>query len=138
MGLRSRVATARCAQTEVSQRLKRTPTIIAKLRRGPHMELGRMADIGGCRAVLQDLDELARVRERYERIPNRVVRTKDYIEKPKPDGYRAVHIYVRYDARLVEVRLRTRVQHEWAYTVETIAARLGREDSRPATGNANL
>lgn len=54
MGLRSCVATARCAQIEVSQRLKRTPTIIDKLRREPRMELGRMADIGGCRAVLQD------------------------------------------------------------------------------------
>lgn len=125
MGLRSRVATARCAQIEVSQRLKRTPTIIDKLRRQPRMELGRMADIGGCRAVLQDLDELARVRERYERAPDRIVRTRDYIEEPKPDGYRAVHIYVRYDARLVEVQLRTRIQHEWAYTVETIASRLG-------------
>jgi ppGpp synthetase/RelA/SpoT-type nucleotidyltranferase len=125
MGLRSRVATARCAQIEVSQRLKRTPTIIDKLRREPGMELGRMADIGGCRAVLQDLDELARVRERYERAPDRIVRTRDHIEEPKPDGYRALHIYVRYDARLVEVQLRTRIQHEWAYTVETIASRLG-------------
>lgn len=125
MGLRSRVTTARCAQVEVSQRLKRTPTIIDKLRREPRMELGRMADIGGCRAVLQDLDELARVRARYDSNSDRVVRIKDYIENPKADGYRAVHIYVRYDGRLVEVQLRTRIQHEWAYTVETITSRLG-------------
>lgn len=125
MGLRSRVATARCAQIEVSQRLKRTPTIIDKLRREPRMKLGRMADVGGCRAVLQDLDELARVCERYERTPDRIVRIRDYIEEPKLDGYRAVHIYARYDARLIEVQLRTRIQHEWAYTVETIASRLG-------------
>lgn len=125
MGLRSRVTTAKCAQIEVSQRLKRAATIVDKLGREPRMELGRMADIGGCRAVLQDLGELARVRARYDTTPERVVRVKDYIEKPKPDGYRAVHIYVRYDARLVEVQLRTRIQNEWAYTVETITSRLG-------------
>jgi ppGpp synthetase/RelA/SpoT-type nucleotidyltranferase len=74
-----------CSQIEVSQRLKRIPTIIDKLHREPGMNLGRMADIGGCRAVLRDLDEVKRVQSRYAG-DTITVRTRDYIEQPKPDG----------------------------------------------------
>ncbi len=124
MGLRSRVSTAGCRQIEVSQRLKRIPTILDKLRREPGMELGRMDDIGGCRAVLSDLDELQRVRDRYANAPV-MVRIKDYISEPKDDGYRAVHVIVKYDDRRIEVQLRTRIQHEWAFTVEGVTSRFG-------------
>lgn len=124
MGLRSRVSTMGCSQMEVSQRLKRIPTIIDKLRREPGMNLGRMADIGGCRAVLRDLEEVQRVQSRYSGDAV-TVRTRDYIAKPKPDGYRAVHVIVRYHGRLIEVQLRTRIQHEWAYTVESVTSRFG-------------
>ncbi|OBG51832.1 RelA/SpoT domain-containing protein [Mycobacterium sp. E735] len=127
MGLRSRVATARCsAATRVSQRLKRIPTIMSKLHREPGMELGRMADIGGCRAVVLDLDEVYRVLGRYQaRNQPEVVKVRDYIKNPKDDGYRAVHVIVRYHGRLIEVQLRTQVQHEWAYTVESVTSRFG-------------
>ena len=37
----------------VGQRLKRLPTIIDKLCREPKMQLARMQDIAGCRAVVQ-------------------------------------------------------------------------------------
>src|SRR5690348_5170203 len=36
----------------VAQRLKRMPTILNKLERQPTMDITRMQDIGGCRAVL--------------------------------------------------------------------------------------
>jgi putative GTP pyrophosphokinase len=124
MGLRSRVSTMGCAHIEVSQRLKRIPTIIDKLRREPGMNLGRMHDIGGCRAVLRSLDEVQRVQSRYAGDAV-TVRTKDYVDQPKSDGYRAVHVIVKYQSRLIEVQLRTQVQHEWAYTVESITSRFG-------------
>ena len=124
MGLRSRVTTMGCSQIEVSQRLKRIPTIIDKLRREPGMKLGRMHDIGGCRAVLRCLDEVQRVQSRYTG-DTVTVRSKDYVDQPKSDGYRAVHVIVKYQGRLIEVQLRTQVQHEWAYTVESITSRFG-------------
>lgn len=124
MGLRSRVSTVGCTQVEVSQRLKRIPTIIDKLHREQGMSLGRMADIGGCRAVLSDIDEVRRVEARYRGL-GRTVRVRDYIEQPKPDGYRALHVIVKYHGRLIEVQLRTQVQHEWAYTVESVTSRFG-------------
>ncbi|SON62244.1 GTP pyrophosphokinase YwaC [Mycobacterium simulans] len=123
-GLRSRVQTVGCGHIEVSQRLKRIPTIIDKLGREPGMNLGRMHDIGGCRAVLRSLEEVQRVQSRYAGDPV-TVRTRDYVVKPKPDGYRAVHVIVRYQGRLIEVQLRTQVQHEWAYTVESVTSRFG-------------
>ena len=92
MGLRSMVKTEQC-QVEVSQRLKRVPTIIGKLAREPAMQLANMQDIGGCRAVLNSLDEVRRVQRRLStnRPPLRVF---DYIAKPRASGYRGVHVVV--------------------------------------------
>jgi ppGpp synthetase/RelA/SpoT-type nucleotidyltranferase len=47
---------------------------------------------------------------------------KDYIATPKSDGYRAVHLVVRYHGRLIEWQLRTRNQQEWASFVERVSA----------------
>jgi len=48
----------------IAQRLKRLPSIQAKLKREPLMKLTQMQDIGGCRAVLptiNDVDLLVKV-----------------------------------------------------------------------------
>lgn len=133
MGLRSVVRTERCA-VEVSQRLKRVPTIIDKLVREPTMQLASMQDIGGCRAVLDSIDEVRRVQRRLAR--NRPpVRVSDYVAQPRASGYRGVHLVVRYDDRSVEVQLRTQVMHEWAITVELLGGRLG-EDLKSGYGPA--
>lgn len=129
MGLRSVVKTERCSRVDVSQRLKRAPTILDKLEREPTLSLARMQDIGGCRAVLASLDELRRVESRLKK--NRPpVGYADYIIKPRSSGYRGVHLIVRYDdyngsQRSIEVQLRTRVMHGWAITVERLSGRIG-------------
>lgn len=124
MGLRSVVRTERCAAVEVSQRLKRVPTILNKLVREPTLPLSSMQDIGGCRAVLQSIDEVRRVeaRLRKNRPP---VDQSDYIAHPRASGYRGVHLVVEYGGRNIEVQLRTMVMHEWAITVERLSGRLG-------------
>lgn len=122
MGLRSMVKTERC-QVEVSQRLKRVPTIIDKLHREPTMQLANIQDIAGCRSVLDTVDEVRRVQHRL--IRNRPpLRVNDYITTPRSSGYRGVHVIVQYDGRAVEVQLRTRVMHEWAITVERLSGRM--------------
>jgi putative GTP pyrophosphokinase len=137
VGLRSMVKTVRCSKVEVSQRLKRTRTILDKLKREPGMELSRMQDIGGCRAVLQNVDELRRVENRL--CANKhFVRSKDYIETPRSSGYRGVHVIVQYPDResvdrRIEVQLRTLVMHDWAIAVEKFAGRLG-EDLKSSKG----
>jgi len=127
MGLRSRVATEGCVGARVSQRLKRRPTIIDKLTREPRMQLTTMQDIAGCRAVLRDVDEVRRVRRRWNRDKSRVLRVYDYMAEPKDSGYRGVHVVVQYDDYPVEVQLRTQFQHAWGVAIERVGPRIGHD-----------
>lgn len=103
----------------VSQRLKRIVTILDKLSRHPSMKLTQMQDIGGCRAIFPGgRSEIEGVLRRMQKNSWDIVRLYDYIEEPKPTGYRAVHVVARRGGRQVEVQLRTEPQHEWASVVE--------------------
>jgi putative GTP pyrophosphokinase len=109
----------------VGQRLKRAPQIVEKLGRHPKMKLSRMQDIGGCRAILLGgHDEVDRVAKRIER--NWTVKHRKHytLEAPAESGYRALHIVVERDGRLIEIQLRTPRQHEWAEAVERTDKRL--------------
>lgn len=116
-GLRSRAKTAH-VEAEVTQRLKRRHTILDKVHREPTLDLSRMQDIGGCRAVVDTIDDLRRLESRVRsgRIP--VVGDADYIAKPRRSGYRGVHVIVEYQDRQIEIQLRTRVMHAWALAAE--------------------
>ena len=116
-------------QGEVSQRLKRMPTILEKITsRESKLDLSRMQDIGGCRVVLSSnkISELRRleacVRERWAEA---VRRTSDYVGRPRASGYRAVHVVVEQDQRLIEIQLRTQRMHQWAQRVEGLSAAFG-------------
>lgn len=114
----------------VAQRLKRAPSIIAKLKRFERMQLARMQDIGGLRAVVGSVRALRRIRERYQEgtLSHELANVFDYTAQPKPSGYRSVHLIYRYrnklapsyDGLFVELQLRTRQQHAWATAVETM------------------
>lgn len=101
----------------VTQRLKKFPTIAGKLLREPDMKLSRMADIGGVRAVLPDQDTAYKVASRLRKNWT-IVKFRDYVAEPKPDGYRALHLINRNRGRLIEVQLRTPHQDTWANGVE--------------------
>lgn len=117
------------ANALVAQRLKRTPSILNKLRRLKGMSLARMQDIGGLRAVVDTMTSLRQLHENYLTAPlsHELVSQFDYVSKPKASGYRSIHLVYRYKARepsaydgfLLELQLRTRVQHSWATAVET-------------------
>jgi putative GTP pyrophosphokinase len=136
MGLRSFVKTEGVDPAgRVGQRLKRMPTIIDKLEREPRMNLARMHDIGGCRAILPDDEVIYRVVRRVKSRPRQVwgiLREYDYIRSPKPSGYRGFHLIVRRDGRLIEIQLRTPSQHRWALNVEAIdlSRRLGLKEGK--------
>lgn len=121
----------------ISQRLKRTYSIIAKLQRSyhghkPSMELYQMQDIAGCRTTLSSVELVKRLyEEKYIKgeLKHKIVGKKNYIETPKPDGYRGIHLIYkyksdkerkkRYNDLLVEVQIRSRLEHLWATAVET-------------------
>ena len=123
-----------------AQRLKRVSSVIAKLQRryygkNPSMELTQMQDIAGCRAILSNVTLAKRLaEEEYIKkkgdLKHKLVGTKDYITNPKPDGYRGIHLIYsyksdkknkkKYDGLLVEIQIRSKLQHIWATAVETV------------------
>lgn len=117
-------------EAAVSQRHKRVPRILRKLRRsrdspsgGTH--LGRLEDIGGCRVVLESEIDLLILENHIQRVwGESITRQRDYVAAPKPMGYRAKHIVVWRDDCAIEIQLRTRGQQQWADAVEKIDGRL--------------
>jgi hypothetical protein len=110
-----------------SQRIKRLESIAAKLTREPSMKLSQMQDIGGCRAVLCDLQAVRSLEQEYSGVSGHTRKSsKDYIANPKPSGYRGIHLIYAFKGRdasvhdelKVEIQLRTRLQHVWATAVE--------------------
>ncbi len=114
----------------VAQRLKRMPSITEKLRRLEGMQLARMQDVGGIRAVVSTLKRVRLLEENYRssRFQHELVTSRDYISDPKVSGYRSVHLIYRYknqrapeyDGLLLELQIRTKLQHAWATAVETM------------------
>jgi len=121
----------------VAQRLKRLWSIQLKLERNENMALSQMQDIGGCRAVLRTVGQVEKLVRLYERAvarnPKRgseFSKKYDYIQRPKKDGYRSVHLVFKYrtlsrvhkvwNGLRIEIQLRSRMQHAWATAVETV------------------
>lgn len=134
----------------IAQRLKRLPTIIKKVQRFPEMRLSRMQDIGGVRAILGTIEEVRALESEYlnsGKLTHHLKNHKDYLAEPKPDGYRGIHLVYEYNnamARngiaheynglLVEIQLRTKMQHSWATAVEAMGAFMG-ESFKNGDGN---
>jgi hypothetical protein len=119
----------------VAQRLKRFSSVMSKLSRETDMKLSQMQDLGGCRAIMSNVNAVQAVYERYRGTPTLfgeegALRCFDYITEPKVDGYRGIHVVGRYRARWsnqedwnghrIEIQLRSRLQHAFATTVETV------------------
>ncbi len=121
----------------VAERRKRIPAIELKLRNNPAMQLSKMHDIGGCRAILASASQVEKLMKVYEdafvKNPRRggeFVKKYDYIAAPKKSGYRGVHLVYKfrsdstaltiYNGLRIEIQLRSRIQHQWATAVETV------------------
>ena len=115
------------------------PTIMNKLQRFPQMQLARMQDIGGVRAVMEDMVDVNRLIKEYKqpgsnsRFEHMLVGEKDYISVPRSeDGYRSHHLIYSYknwkgpdyEGLLTEIQFRTKLQHIWATAVETMGVYL--------------
>lgn len=114
----------------VGQRLKRMTSIIGKINRFPNMSISKMQDVGGIRIIVPKITDVKKV---YDALIKKskhevVIPPKNYIEAPKPDGYRSLHQVFKYlneqnediNNMRIEIQIRTKLQHAWATSVETL------------------
>lgn len=117
--------------TVVVQRLKRLDSITGKLKRMHNMSLCTMQDLGGCRVIVDMVEEVYKVVEDYKKSRKRHILKgeNDYIKFPKLSGYRSYHMVYQYHSdrsedynhnMLIEIQVRTKLQHIWATAVETM------------------
>lgn len=106
----------------IAKRLKRIGSIQIKLERFPTMRLSTLQDVAGVRVILNDNIALDRAYTKIRGLTSRntLKRLDDYHNKPKEDGYRGMHlIYQNESSSLIEIQLRTKLEHIWATAVET-------------------
>jgi ppGpp synthetase/RelA/SpoT-type nucleotidyltranferase len=90
---------------------KSTTSIVEKLRR-ESIRLSQIQDIAGCRVVVEHIAEEERVVGSLRSVfPGSTVIDRG----AKPSfGYRAVHVIARTATKLIEIQVRTYLQHLWA------------------------
>ena len=112
----------------ITSRIKKPVSIAEKLRRMGcplTLESGseNLNDIAGIRVICSFIDDIYMVAELLARQDDiTVVRVKDYIQKPKPNGYRSYHMIVEVPVFFsdgkrpmrVEIQLRTVAMDFWA------------------------
>ncbi len=97
---------------------KSTVSLVEKLHR-ESIRLVQVQDVAGCRVVVADVGEQESVVASLRRIfPE--VSLIDRRAAPSY-GYRAVHIVVKISGKLVEVQIRTLLQHLWAEVSERLS-----------------
>lgn len=114
----------------VATRLKRIPSIHKKLTINRGMQLARMQDVGGLRAIVKTTKQVREIQNLYSdgSLTHELIATDDYISNPKRSGYRSVHLIYKYknpispkhDGLCLELQIRTKLQHMWATAVETV------------------
>ena len=118
----------------MQHRLKTVPSMMEKLeRRGLPVSIPsaveNLTDIAGVRVIcsyIQDIYTVADALMGQDDI--RVIRTRDYIKDPKPNGYRSLHLVLEVPVYLraervnvpVEVQIRTIAMDFWATLEHTL------------------
>lgn len=112
----------------IQTRIKRPASIVGKMKaRGMDITLEsiekELNDIAGIRVVCSFIDDIYMVAEKLLAQDDlRLIRVKDYIKNPKPNGYRSYHMVVEVpvfflDAKQpmrVEIQIRTVAMDFWA------------------------
>lgn len=105
----------------LARRLKRIESIQIKLKRFKTMRLSTFQDIAGLRVVFKDEKLLDQNYSKLRSLTTRhkLKRLDNYHSLPKDDGYRGMHlIYQTNNMNMIEIQLRTELEHIWATAVE--------------------
>lgn len=108
-----------------AKRLKRLESIKSKLIREKNMSLWRMYDIWGCRVIINSPNKLKKILRELKKWPEFLkndwsLNIKNYIDQPKKDWYRSVHLIWKFNEHSIEIQLRTSIQHDWATALEIV------------------
>jgi putative GTP pyrophosphokinase len=90
---------------------KSTTSISDKLRR-ESIRLTQIQDIAGCRLIVSDIANQELVVQSLKNLFEHIT-VIDRRKQPS-HGYRAVHVVVNHRAKLIEIQIRTSLQHLWA------------------------
>ena len=114
----------------VAQRIKRLSSIQLKLSLRDTMKLTQMQDIGGCRAILEDVQKVESLVNSFKNsdLKHKLLTEDNYIHSPKVSGYRGVHLVYSYNSDRsetynglkIEMQIRSQLQHAWATSVEVV------------------
>jgi putative GTP pyrophosphokinase len=97
---------------------KSTPSLVEKLRR-ESIRLTQVQDIAGCRIVVADVSEQERVVASLRALFPRAA-VIDRRANPSY-GYRAIHVIAHILGKLVEIQVRSSLQHLWAELSEKLS-----------------
>ena len=125
-------------------RVKRMRSIRKKLHRS-QINLVDVQDLGGCRAIVPTVEECRILAERFLEASGHTLKGRtNYIGQPRASGYRSDHLIFRFEdssdprsnGRLIELQVRSRLQHAWATAVEAVGLVRG-EDLKGGEGSAD-
>ena len=131
----------------VSSRTKRLESISVKLTELSSTRLSQIEDIVGVRVTLPNMNALNTFVSdingceiRNSEHNEGMLKEHDYINKPKSDGYRGIHQIFKFKNNnksfRIELQIRTKLQHEWATTVEVLSY-LYKSNFKKGLGNKN-
>ena len=127
---------------DISCRVKSPCSILQKLTRNS-VKIEELTDIVGSRIIVREEDEcyttLKLIQEIYKVIPEKY---KDYIDKPKTNGYRSLHTVILLGSYglPVEIQIRTREMHNIAENGEAAHSgyKQNQEQQTVTSGELNL
>ncbi|WP_143462477.1 GTP pyrophosphokinase [Levilactobacillus enshiensis] len=112
----------------LQSRIKSPKSILEKVQR-KHFDFNfdtlpkQMHDIAGIRIIVRFEDDMVAMERRLAKQPDiKILRRKDYVTNPKPNGYRSLHLILAVPVYLdagvaevtVEVQIRTIAMNFWA------------------------
>lgn len=125
----------------VESRIKTQESIGAKMKRQNipltlEMMEEYVLDVAGVRVVCRYVDDVYHIAKLIEESDMEIIRTRDYIKEPKPNGYRSYHVVLRVPVQLsrscpavpVEIQIRTIAMDTWASLEHEILYKVNDEE----------